>query len=232
MKKVSVLAELRDKVGKGPARSLRREGKIPGVLYSEGKSLLLTLDPKELRKIISHSGGENALLNLNIQGNGDKKERTAIFRDFQYNPVSGALLHVDFFEVAMDLVIHVKVPVEILGVPTGVKSEGGVLHAHLRELEVACLPLKIPEKISVDVSGMGLGEFLTVKDLNLEEGIQVLGDTDLKIASVDAPMSEEKLEALLSAPAEAEVKEPDVVGKEKKEEEPAKGEVKKEEPKK
>jgi len=232
MKKVSVSAELRDKIGKGAARSLRREGKIPGVLYSGGKSLLLTLNPKELRKVITHSGGENALLNLSIQGEKNKKERTAIFRDFQYDPISGGLLHVDFFEVAMDSVIHVKVPVEILGVPIGVKSEGGVLHVNLRELEVACLPLKIPEKISVDVSGLGIGESLTVKDLNLEEGIQVLGDTDLKMVSVDTPMSEEKLEALLSAPAEAEVKEPDVVGKEKKEEEPAKDEVKKEEPKK
>jgi large subunit ribosomal protein L25 len=230
MKRINLSVDLREKSGKGPARSLRREGKIPGILFGSGESLQLTLNSVELGKSLGSSGGENSLVNLKINGLKKKGERTAIFRDFQYHPVTGKLLHVDLFEVAMDAMIRVKVPLEITGgVPVGVKTEGGVLHTHLREIEIECLPLQIPEKVPVDVSELRLGESFNVKHLKVEEGVRILEEERMKVVSVTAPMSEAKLEELLASPAEAEVKEPEVVSKEKKEGEAAKGEEKKEE---
>ncbi len=231
MKRVDLMAELRERRGKGAARSLRREGKIPGVLYSAGRSLLLTLDPTDVSKILHSAVGENALVNLSIQGLKEKKEQTAIFRDFQRDPVTGRILHADLFEVAMDTMIRVKVPVEVTGdVPVGVKADGGVLQHHLREIEIECLPLQIPERITVDASGLRVGESLHVSDLRIETGIRVLEEPGQTVVSVAAPMSEAKLEQLLTSPTGAEVKEPELVGKEKKKEEegeePAKGEVK------
>jgi len=233
MKRVNLSVDLREKSGKGAARSLRREGKIPGILYGSGESLQLTLNPFELGESLGSSGGENALVNLTINGLKKKGERTAIFRDFQYDPVTSKLLHVDLFEVAMDAMIRVKVPIEITGgVPVGVKTEGGVLHTHLREIEIECLPLQIPEKLPMDASKLRLGESLSVKHLKMEEGVRILEDTGMKVVSITAPMSEAKLEQLLASPAEEEMKGPEVVGKEKKEGEVAKDEEKKEETKK
>ena len=222
MQRVDLEAELRDKSGKGVARQIRRAGKVPGVLYGEGKSTLLILNPSDLLEILRSESGENALINLKLKGaksaSGGKEAITAILRDFQRDPVTRELLHADLFEISMNKAIRVRVPLEATGeVPAGVK-EGGVLQYNLRELEVECLPAMIPDQIEVNASHLKIGEAIHVKDLQVAEGIKVLEDPEMAVVSVAAPISEAKLEEILAGPpAAAEVKEPELVGKEKKE---------------
>lgn len=220
MQRVDVEAELRDKSGKGVARQIRRAGKVPGVLYGEGKSTLLILNPSDLLKILHSESGENALINLKLKGAKTKEAITTILRDFQRDPVTRELLHADLFEISMNKAIRVRVPLETMGeVPVGVK-EGGVLQYNLRELEVECLPIMIPDQIKVNASHLKIGETIHVKDLQVAEGITVLEDPEMAVVSVAAPISEAKFEEILAGPsAAAEVKEPELVGKEKKAEE-------------
>jgi|SRR5690348_14006324 len=224
--------EMREQAGKGVARQLRRQGKIPAVLYGQEECLLLTLDPDGIRKILrSHAAG-TALVSLTVTGAKSKTNRTALLRDYQVDPVSGQILHADLFEVSMDQPIRVKVPVSVTGgVPQGVK-EGGVLHHNLRQLNIECLPSALPDHIEVDASLLGIAQGIHVRELAHREGIRFLDEGDQMVVSVAAPMSEAKLEALLTSGVTAEEgKEPEVVAKGKVEGEaaaaaPAAGEAK------
>ncbi len=118
MKRLSLEAEPRDKSGKGPARSLRRSGKIPAVLYGEGKSRSLSIDTKQLSTIFKGSSGSNVLIDLSISGSGKSEARPVILRDYQEDPVSGELLHADFFEVNMKKLIRFTVPILMTGTQT------------------------------------------------------------------------------------------------------------------
>ena len=214
MQRIELEVELRDKTGKGPAREIRRDGKIPGVLYGQGKSSALVLNPKELSKIFHSASGGNALISLKIKGAKDKQERTAILRDFQTDPISGAVLHADLFEISMTKALRIKVPVEVIGgIPMGVK-EGGVLQHNLREVEVECLPSSIPDRFSLDASSLKIGDAIHVRELMVPSGVKVLEDSEKVVVSVAAPISEAKLEELLTATAK-EVKEPELIGKAK-----------------
>lgn len=234
MQRIEMTAELREKSGKGVARSVRRSGKIPGVLYGEGKSLLLILDPVNLTKVLHSGAGENALITLKIQGMQEKAsstkksdaERLTILRDCQVDPITGKLLHADLFEVSLNKPIRVRVHIEIIGgVPEGVK-EGGVLQHQMREVEIECLPMSIPDRFEVDASALKIGEAIHVRDLNVGEGVRFLNQPDQVVVSVAAPISEAKLEELLTATAK-EVKEPEVIARGKEEgEEEAKPEAK------
>jgi large subunit ribosomal protein L25 len=201
---------------------LRREGKIPAVVYSDGKSTLITLNPSDMRKILN-AGSENALINLKITGS--KVAPVTIIKDYQRDPVTGDILHADMFEISMNEVIKVKVHVKVSAeIPTSVK-EGGVLQHNLREIEIECLPGNIPEHILVDTAELKIGEAVHLRDLIPEEGIKIIGDKDLVVVSIAAPITEAKLEEMLAgAPAAAEAAEPEIAGKKEKEEEPAGGE--------
>jgi large subunit ribosomal protein L25 len=216
--KFDVAAEIREQAGKGVARQLRRRGKIPAVLYGQGECLLLTLDPAVVTGIVRGHGGSTALINLSISGQTAKSTRTALVRDYQVDPVTGEILHADLFEVSMTKVIRVKVPVSLVGgMPAGVK-EGGVIHHNLRELHIECLPSAIPDTIEVDASGLQINQGIHIRDLTPREGLRVLDEADQMVVSVAAPMSEAKLEALLtSAAAVEEGKEPEVIAKGKDE---------------
>lgn len=216
--KVDVTAEIRQQGGKGVARQLRRRGKIPAVLYGQGECLLLTLDPAAVTGLLRGHGGSTALINLNISGQTKKSNRTALLRDFQVDPVTEAILHADLFEISMTKAIRIKVPIRLIGgMPAGVK-EGGVLHHNLRELHVECLPAAIPEAIEIDASGLDINQGVHMRDLAPIEGVRFLDDPDQMVVSVAAPMSEAKLEALLtSGAAVEEAKEPEVIGKGKEE---------------
>jgi len=214
MQRVELEVELRDRTGKGPAREIRRDGKIPGVLYGQGKSTPLVLNPKELSKIFHSASGENALISLKIKGAKDKQDRTAILRDFQTDPISGVVLHADLFEISMTQALRIKVPVEVTGgIPMGVK-EGGVLQHNLREVEVECLPSSIPDRFSLDASSLKIGDAIHIRELVVPPGVKVLEESEKVVVSVAAPISEAKLEELLTATAK-EVKEPELVGKAK-----------------
>ena len=213
--KFELAVSVREKAGKGAARQLRREGKVPGVLYGQGECLLLTIEPDSLVKILKAQSGGAALVSLTLAGAKSKPNRTALLRDFQVDPVEGNVLHADLFEISMDKPIRVKVPLHLTGgVPVGVK-EGGILHHNMRELYIECLPTLLPDFIEVDASGLAITQGLHLKDLAAREGIRYLDDPDQMVVSVAAPMTEAKLEALLASGAAApgEVKEPEVVAK-------------------
>lgn len=216
--KFDMTGEVREKAGKGVARQLRRSGKIPAVLYGEGECLLLTLEPDNVTKILRSHAGSTALISLSVTGGAGKGQRTALLRDYQVDPVTGELLHVDLFEVSMSKTIRVKVPVNVVGgLPAGVK-EGGILHHNLRELHIECLPAAIPDAIEVDASNLVIGQGIHVKELAKAEGVKILDEGDQMVVSVAAPISEAKLEALLtSGAATEEGKEPEVIGKGKEE---------------
>lgn len=214
-----VKVETREAIGKGVARTLRRQGKIPGILYGQGECIALTVDPAEIRKVLHSDSGSNSLLNLSIAKSGKELKRTAMLKDYQLDPITGSLLHADLFEVAMDKPVRVRVPVTVTeGTPAGV-AEGGLLQHNMRELHIECLPGKIPAHITVDPNHLKINQGIHVKEVPLMPGIKILDDPDMMVVSIAAPISDAKLEALLSTtPAGEGAAEPEVIGKGKEEE--------------
>jgi large subunit ribosomal protein L25 len=199
--KFDLAVTVREKTGKGAARQLRREGKVPGVLYGQGECLLLTINPDALTKILKSHAGSTALISLDIAGVKSKPKRTALLRDFQVDPVEGQVLHADLFEISMDKPIRVKVPLHVIGgMPEGVK-EGGILHHNMRELHIECLPSALPDIIEVDASALKIGQGIHLKEITKKDGLRYMDDPDQMVVSVAAPMSEAKLEALLTSQA-------------------------------
>ncbi len=212
--KFDLAAELRTNLGKGAARQLRRKGRVPAVLYGQGECVLLTLDPEDLREILRAHAGSTALITVKVAGATSKNTRIALLRDYQLDPVSGDILHADLFEVLMNKAIRVKVPVSVTGgQPAGVK-EGGILQHNTREILVECLPSALPDSIPVDASPLAIGQGIHVRELQPIAGVRFMDDPDQMVVSVAVPMSEAKLEALLtSAATTGEGKEPEVIAK-------------------
>jgi large subunit ribosomal protein L25 len=193
--KYDLEVERREKSGKGIARQLRREGKIPGVLYGGGKSQFLALGHNLARKLVLSQVGHTGLLTVRMPG---ESERVAVLQDHQLDPVTGAILHIDLFEVSMEKPIRVKVPVSIIGAaPIGIK-EGGILHQPLRELHIECLPGLIPDHIEITGTNLGVGQGIHVKEVDAPEGVKVLDDPELMVVHVTMKISEAKLESLLA----------------------------------
>ena len=210
--KFDLTVAVREEAGKGAARSMRRAGKIPAVLYGQGECLLLTANPEELVKILKSHAGSTTLISLTVNGAQSKQNRTALLRDYQIDPVTGAVLHADLFEISMSKPIRVKVPIKVIGgIPAGVK-EGGVLHHNMRDVHVECLPAALPDHIEVDASVLTIGSGIHVKEIGAREGVRFLDDPDQMVVSVAAPMSDAKLEALLTSGAGA-AGEPEVMVK-------------------
>ena len=214
MKKVALNVELRENKGKGVARSLRRAGNIPAVMYGLGAPTSLTINRKELVKIINAGVGGNTLITVNFAG----QQRMAVLRDYQVDPISSELMHADLLEVSMEKTIHVTIPVMMVGnTPEGVK-EGGILQHMAREIEVECLPASIPEHIDVDASAMAIGSSIHVGDLKLPDGVKARTEAETVIVTLVAPISDAKLDEMLAGGEKGEVKEPEVLTKAKKEE--------------
>ena len=197
-------AEVRTQSGKGAARQIRRMGKIPGVVYGQGRSSMIQLDPKVIQKIVIAQAGSTGLIALNVQGAGEAQRCNAVIQDVQRDPVEGVLLHVDLLEVSMDKPVRVKVPVHVDGsVPIGVKRDQGVLNQPMRELHVECLPNAIPDEIKVDASELEMNQGIHVRDIQAGEGLKILDDPDGMVVNVAAPISEAKLSAMLTTDAAA-----------------------------
>ena len=197
-------AEVRTQSGKGAARQIRRMGKIPGVVYGQGRSSMIQLDPKVIQKILIAQAGSTGLIALNVQGAGEAQRCNAVIQDVQRDPVEGGLLHVDLLEVLMDKPVRVKVPVHVAGsVPIGVKRDQGVLNQPMRELHVECLPNAIPDEIKVDASELEMNQGIHVRDIQAGEGLKILDDPDGMVVNVAAPISEAKLSAMLTTDAAA-----------------------------
>lgn len=208
----------REQTGKGAARSLRREGKVPGIVYGHGEeSVPVSVDAGELMRLTHAVSIENTIVDLSV-GDGDGATYKVLVREIQRHPFKQQFLHVDFFRVAMDEKLHVDVPVIVTGVPTGVKDRGGVLEHMLREIEVYCLPGSIPEKVEIDVSHLDIGDSIHVGEIELPD-VEVLTDADRSIVAVLAPTVIEEPEE----EEEEELLEPELIGREGEEgeEEPA-----------
>ncbi|HEX2486792.1 MAG TPA: 50S ribosomal protein L25 [Myxococcota bacterium] len=202
MSDASLTAEVRDGRGKGVARKLRATGRIPAVVYGRGRdSQPLTVDPAALSKLL-HAGhsGMNTLIDLTVAG----RKSVVLVRDIQKDPVSGQWVHADLYVVDLTRTIQVEVPLHLIGKPAGIEL-GGILDHPMREVTVECLPRAIPDSIDVDVSALGIGDSIHVRDLVLPEGARILSDPDLAVASVVLPKAEEErvAEAVPAEGAEA-----------------------------
>ena len=215
MSEFVVAAESRTESGKSSNRRLRRQGLIPGVVYGAGREAVpVAVSPDDIISILRSASGENSLFELEVGG----ERRKVILKEFQREPIKGQLLHADFFEVALDKLIEVKVHVELLGTPTGVKNQGGLLDFITRELEVECLPADIPDKILLDVSELELGKHLRVSDVQSpSDRVAILTDPDVGIVHVVTPRADvaaaEEEAAEEEAAAAAEGAEPEVARK-------------------
>ncbi|RMI09638.1 MAG: 50S ribosomal protein L25 [Calditrichaeota bacterium] len=210
MATVAVEAKRRDLKGSRNARRLRREGWVPGVFYLHGEAPIpLQFDFKALSHFVQHGHG---LVDLKIEG--EKSPRKCVLKEVQYHPVTDDIIHVDFQGVIMGEKIQVTVPLVLTGTSKGVK-EGGILEHLIHEIDIECFPKDIPEALEVDISHLGLGDALHVKDLHFEN-VTILEEPDLTIAVVEAPRVAVE-EAVTEE--EEEITEPEVIGAKKEEEE-------------
>ena len=194
MEKLELKSKVRTTVGNGPARELRRQGSIPAVLYGpDTESILLSISTKALELVTKSANIGQLLLNLTIEGD-ESITKTAMIRELQVHPLSGNLIHVDFYEVDMARKIIVSIPIIATGKSVGVE-QGGVLQLVRRELEVLCLPNEIPESIEVDVSNLDIGDSLHVDEIELGEDIELpAADVNFTVITVSAPALEEEEE--------------------------------------
>ncbi len=195
MELVELKTNIRTGTGKGCARALRREGKIPAILYGpDSESLLLSLLVSDFEQVIKEKRSSQVLLNLVIQ-NGDAYTKAAIIKEIQSEPITNNLRHIDFYEIAMDRKIMVKVPVVTTGKSIGVEL-GGTLQMVRRELEVLCLPMEIPEAIEIDVTEFDIGDSFHVKDIPLEGNIEIQADVNFTVVTILSPKKEEVVEEI------------------------------------
>jgi large subunit ribosomal protein L25 len=212
----------REKFGRNEAGRLRREGRIPAVVYGEKRDPEpVAVDPKELMRILHSDSGVNTLIALKLDGSGDAR---VLVKEYQVDPVSHKLLHADFYRIAMDKVLRVTVPIHLTGEARGVKAEGGIVDFVHREIVLECLPADIPEHITVDVGDLGLHDGIRVRDLPTGGKWKPVSEADMLIVHVVAPRVEaepEAAEAAAVAAAPAAPAEPEVIkkGKVEKEEE-------------
>jgi large subunit ribosomal protein L25 len=191
---------------KNAARRVRVSGKIPAVVYGAGQdSVAVTVDPKVITKILHSDSGHNTIFDLDVSGAAVVK---AMIVDWQNEPIKGALLHIDLKRIAMDKMMTVSVPIQLIGVPLGVKAEGGILEHVLREVEIECLPTDIPSHLDVDVSNLGMNQSIHVSDLPHSGSIKFLSDEGLTVAHVSAireEVPEPEAVDVAATPAEPEV---------------------------
>ena len=216
MERIIIHAEKREETGKGVARSLRREDMIPAVLYRAGGSLPIKLPKKEITQFINTTSGEQIMVALQF---ADGESKLALMKDYQVDPTRRELLHADFFEVLLTEKVKVNVHIIPTGEPVGVKRDSGILQNLMRDIEIECLPDRIPGHIKIDISGLEIGQSFHVSDLPIGEGIKILTDPEEVIVNVIAPAVEEVAPVAAEVAAAPEVAEPEVIKKGKKEEE-------------
>lgn len=186
MATMAMEATARERTGKGIARRLRREGMIPAVLYGVEEPVALAVPDREMTRLLTREGGDHALIELKIGG----VKKGVIVREFQVDPVTGAVLHCDFYEVQKGHRVTVTVGIELVGeTPQGVREQG-ILQHQLHELELDCLPDRIPDLIQVDASHLMIGDSIHVADLALPEGVRSHSAPDTTVVSILPPKVE------------------------------------------
>jgi large subunit ribosomal protein L25 len=202
------------KFSKNAARRVRVKGKIPAVVYGAAEpAIAIEVDPKQIQKILHSDTGHNSIFDLEI--NGSTAKTKAMIVDWQYEPIKGTLMHIDLKRIALDKAMRVEVPIQLVGAPIGVKTQGGILDQVLREVEIECLPGDIPSHIDLDVTQMSIGDVLRVSDLPHSDKLKFLTDEDTTVAHVVA--IKEEVEPVVEAVVAAAPAEPEVVKKGKTE---------------
>jgi len=178
-----VVAKPREgKFNKNAARRVRATGKIPAVLYGSGQdSVAVEVDPKQISRILFSETGRNTIFDVEVAG---KPTAKAMIVDWQREPIKDKLIHIDLKRIALDKMLRIKVPVKLIGIPIGVKAEGGILDQVLREVEVECLPADIPNHIDVDVSELGMHQVVRVSGLPHSDKVKYLTAEDATVAHV------------------------------------------------
>lgn len=203
MELIELNANIRTTVGNGPARRLRQSGQLPAVLYGPGaETVLLSVNISDFDQVLKKSGASQLLLNLVIQ-DSETYTRSAMVKELQTHPVSRNFLHVDFYEIAMDRKIKVKVPIVTTGMAKGVEL-GGVLQIIRREIEVLCLPFEVPESFEIDVADLDIGDSIHVRDISQEGEIEFLEDENFTVVTLLIPKIEEEEEPAEEEEEEAE----------------------------
>ena len=187
---IVINATVRDDMGKGASRRLRREAKLPGIVYGAGKDPVnITMEQKDIQHQLPNESFYTQVLSLNVDG----KAEDVLLRDLQHHPYKIDILHIDFQRVDAKVEVHVLIPLHFEGEEKspGVKTEGGAVQHIVTEVEVTCLPANIPEFITVDVSGMHTNDILHLSDLKLPEGVELTAlkqgeDHDTAVVSIHA----------------------------------------------
>jgi large subunit ribosomal protein L25 len=227
MKEVTLKVHARTDTGKGVARKLRANGKLPAVIYGHNEEPLpIELEQHNLTATMRQAEGEKLLINLNVDGKDSEKK--ALIKDIQRDPVSSKILHIDFQHISMDAKIKIEVPVKIEGVADGVKNMGGIMSWNIRKIMVQCLPADIPDKITLDVTEMKIHDSIHVNDITAgnyeimddpeETIVSIIPPTIIKEEAVAAEEGEEGEEAPEAAPETEEAAEPEVISEKKAEE--------------
>jgi large subunit ribosomal protein L25 len=194
MAKANLKAKKRDDSGKGAARTLRRAGRVPAVLYGrELEAIHLSLDAHEAEKLFHSISVDNTIVDLDVEG--EKKPYQTLVREIQAHPWRANLLHVDFLRIQEGVAVDLEVPVKLNGVPAGVRLSGGVLEQMVHDLPIRCVPSKIPESFELDVTGLELNASLHVYDIKLGEGVEVRIPLDRTVCSVAIPKLVEEVVA-------------------------------------
>jgi large subunit ribosomal protein L25 len=216
-KQVKLKAQPRTNVGRSAVRKLKARGFIPAVIYGgKVKPQPLQVAARDVNAMMSHASGENVLVELEIVG--EKSSRTALVQEVQHSPVGGEIRHLDFHAISMDETIQAEVPLDPIGTANGVKNFGGLLEQSLRALAIECLPRDLPDRITVDVSALNIGDSIHVRDIQLPSGVTAKVPLDLTAFSVLAPVVEEEP---VVAVAEAAAAGPEVITEKKEEGEAA-----------
>jgi len=205
MKSVELTAYPRTAAGRSGVSKLRREGRIPAVIYGRGSvSKSLEVNLKDIEHIIHHSISETRLVEVAIEGE-NKARHLALLQEVQHHPLKGTVLHIDLREVSKDEKVVVNLPVETIGESEGVKTGGGLLEHVLFKLRIRALPQDIPEYIEVDVTNLQLGQTIHIGDITVPSGVEILGDRNIPVVSIAVPREAKEEEAAEGAPTEPEV---------------------------
>lgn len=203
MKEISLAVSQRESTGKGAARQSRMKGLIPGVVYGpQTKPEPIEINGLKFNAAWRTAGGGSVIFTLEQSG----KSKKVLIRELQRDPITNAIIHVDFHAISMTKPIHLSIPIHLIGTPIGVKADGGIMQTIMRELEISCLPSDIPEHLEVNVEGLAIGDSVHVRDIKLEKA-KILDEDDATIVVVSAPTvlktaDEEAAEAAAAAEAE------------------------------
>jgi large subunit ribosomal protein L25 len=207
-KQQKLIAHTRLNSGRSAVNKIKQQGLVPAVVYGgQDKPINLSINAREIGNILAHATSEHFLVDLEIADGNSKTSRLALVQEVQHHPIKGSVLHVDFHAVKADEVLHAKIPVETVGEASGVKNFGGILEISMHEIEVECLPKDLPEIITLDVTALGVGDAIHIKDIQFSEGVTTSVDADLTVVRVAAPKVEVEPEPAAAAAGPEVIKE-------------------------